>query len=141
MAETTAGPAVDLTGRSAGDSPLQTSTGRTTIADEVVAKIAGLATREISGVHGMGTGASRAIGALREKLPGSTANTGMTQGVSAEVGERQAAIDLDVVVEYGIPIVDLSNAIRRNVVERIERMTGLEVTEVNIYVDDVHLPE
>jgi uncharacterized alkaline shock family protein YloU len=63
----------------------------------------------------------------------------VTQGVSVEVGERQAAIDLDVVVEYGVPIVDVANAVRDNVSSRVERMTGLEVTEVNVTVDDIHL--
>jgi uncharacterized alkaline shock family protein YloU len=61
--------------------------------------------------------------------------------VSVEVGERQAAVDLDLVVEYGVSVPDLAQAIRRNVISSIERMTGLEVTEVNIDVDDVHLPD
>lgn len=125
----------------AGTSPLQTEHGKTTIADSVVAKIAGIAAREISGVREMGSGAARTIGALRERLPGSTGSRGVTQGVSVEVGERQTAIDLDIVVEYGVPIVDVSNAIRNNVTERVERMTGLEVVEVNVFVDDVHLPD
>jgi uncharacterized alkaline shock family protein YloU len=55
------------------------------------------------------------------------------------VGERQAAIDLDIVVEYGVPIVDVANAVRDNVSSRVERMTGLEVTEVNVTVDDIYL--
>jgi uncharacterized alkaline shock family protein YloU len=67
--------------------------------------------------------------------------TSPSQGVSVEVGERQAAIDLDVVVEYGVSIVDLSQSIRRSVIQQVEGMTGLEVTEVNIAVDDVYLGE
>ena len=55
--------------------------------------------------------------------------------------ERQAAVDLDVVVEYGVSIPDLAQSIRRNVITSVERMTGLEVTEVNVSVDDIHLPE
>jgi len=124
-----------------GNTPLLTEKGKTNIADSVVSKIAGIATREISGVHSMGSGGSRALGAIRDVLPGSTAGRGAAQGVSVEVGERQAAVDLDVVLDYGVPIVDVSNAIRRNVTERVERMTGLEVTEVRISVDDVFLPE
>lgn len=122
-----------------GSSPLLSEKGRTTIADSVVAKIAGIATREISGVHAMGSGAARALGALTQRLPGSSTNRGVTQGVGVEVGERQAAVDLDIVVEYGVPIVDVSNAVRNNVTSRIERMTGLEVTEVNVTVDDIFL--
>ncbi len=121
-------------------SALVTEHGRTTIADAVVAKIAGIAAREIPGVHNMGTGTARAMGALRERLPGAGRST-ITQGVNVEVGERQAAIDVDIVCEYGVRIVDVTNAVRQNITERIEDMTGLEVTEVNIAVDDVYTGE
>lgn len=100
-------------------------------------KIAGLATREVNGVYKLGSGAARAFGAVRERIRGAKASLG--QGVSVEVGERQAAVDLDVVVEYGVEIGDLTKAIRRNVIGSIERMTALEVTEVNISVGDVHI--
>ena len=80
----------------------------------------------------------RAFGALRERIPGGTTNA--SQGVSVEVGEKQAAVDINVVVEYGVSIADLAKAVRRNVISALERMTGLEVVEVNISVDDVHLP-
>ena len=112
--------------------------GTTTIADTVVQKIAALATREINGVHQLGGTATRAFGAFRERIPGATASIG--QGVSVEVGERQAAIDLEVMVEYGVPIAELARAIRRNVITAIEQMTGLEVVEVNINVNDVYIP-
>ncbi|MGZ6839652.1 MAG: Asp23/Gls24 family envelope stress response protein, partial [Frankiaceae bacterium] len=105
----------------------------------VVRKIAAIAAREVSGVHDLGTGGARAMGSIRDRLPGGTPSGGITQGVAVEVGERQAAVDLDVVVEYGVSIVDLSQAIRRNVVAALERMTGLQVTEVNILVDDIHI--
>lgn len=118
---------------------LVTDHGKTSIADSVVAKIAGIAAREISGVHNMGSGTARTMGALKEKI-GASKST-VSQGVSVEVGERQAAVDLDIVVEYGVPIVDLSKAVRDNVTQRIERMTGLEVTEVNIFVDDIYLED
>ncbi|EGD43758.1 alkaline shock protein 23 [Nocardioidaceae bacterium Broad-1] len=113
--------------------------GRTSIADTVVSKIAGIAAREISGVHDLGGGAARAAGAIRERIPGSRTNLG--QGVAVEVGERQAAADLDIVAEYGTSIPDLASAIRRNVKASVERMTGLEVTEVNITVHDVYLED
>ena len=118
-------------------SVLVTTHGRTTIADTVVEKIAGLATREVSGVYALGTGVARAFGAVRERIPG--AKTSLAQGVSVEVGERQAAVDLDIVVEYGVVIGELTKAVRRNVISAIERMTALEVTEVNISVGDVHV--
>ena len=64
----------------------------------------------------------------------------MSQGVAVEVGERQAAIDLDIVAEYGVSIADLANAVRRNVINSVQRMTSLEVTEVNISLNDIHTP-
>jgi len=128
---------VSTTG-SAAPSKLQTSKGNTTIADGVVQKIAGVSAREVSGVYALGGGAARTLGAIRERIPGSSQSAG--QGVAVEVGERQAAIDLDIVTEYGVSIVELSRAVRRNVMQAVEGMTGLEVTEVNISVNDVHLP-
>lgn len=118
---------------------LKSDRGQTRIADGVVAKIAGLAAREIPGVQAMGKGLSRTIGGLRSLLPGTSEESLVTQGVSVEVGERQAAVDLDIVVYYGQSIVEVSEAVRRNVIERIESLTGLEVTEVNIFVDDLYV--
>jgi uncharacterized alkaline shock family protein YloU len=112
--------------------------GVTTIADTVVAKVAGLATREVSGVHALGGGAARAFSAIRERIPGASAS--VAQGVSVEVGERQAAVDLQVLVEYGVSIADLARSVRRNVITAVEQTTGLEVVEVNINVSDVHIP-
>lgn len=117
----------------------ETSQGKTTIAASVVQKIAGIAAREVSGVYAMGGGVSRAFGALRDRIPGGS-GTSSTSGVQVEVGEKQAAVDLDIVVEYGASIVDLSRAVRRNVITAVERMTGLDVIEVNIVVNDIHLP-
>jgi uncharacterized alkaline shock family protein YloU len=115
--------------------------GRTTIAALVIQKIAGIAAREISGVHSRGGGASRAFGAIRERIPGGGTTAANIAGVQVEVGEKQAAVDLDIVVEYGASIVELARAVRRNVIMAVERMTGLEVIEVNIAVNDIHLPE
>ncbi len=112
--------------------------GVTTIADVVVSKIAGIATREVDGVHDLGGQAARVVGKLRETLPGTTS---LTQGVSVEVGERQAAVDIGIVAEYGVAIHDLADGIRNNVISAVENMTGLEVTEVNITVHDVHFAE
>nr|MDT0663566.1 Asp23/Gls24 family envelope stress response protein [Micromonospora sp. DSM 115978] len=131
-------PSRDVARQDRHSSELTTDQGRTSIADSVVQKIAGIATREVSGVHDLGTGGKRAVGTFRSRIPG-TSGPSASQGVSVEVGERQAAVDLDVVCDYGVSIVDLSHAIRRNVVTSVEGMTGLEVTEVNIAVDDVYV--
>jgi uncharacterized alkaline shock family protein YloU len=87
----------------------------------------------------MGTSGSRAFGALRDRIPGSTGPS-FGQGVGVEVGESEAAIDLDIVVEYGVGIAELGRSIQRNVKQTVERMTGLRVVEVNVAVDDVYLP-
>lgn len=134
MTEKTTSRSTDVATR-AGSGALVSEQGRTSIADTVVSKIAGIATREINGVHDLGGGAARAVGALRERIPGSRTN--LSQGVAVEVGERQAAIDLDIVADYGVSIADLATGIRRNVISSVERMTGLEVTEVNITVHDI----
>jgi uncharacterized alkaline shock family protein YloU len=118
---------------------LATGEGQITVAESVVQKIAGKACREIPGVHAMGTSGSRAFGSIRERIPGST-GPNVSQGVGVEVGETEAAIDLDIVVEYGISIAELGRSIQRNVKQTVERMTGLRVVEVNIAVDDVYLP-
>jgi uncharacterized alkaline shock family protein YloU len=118
---------------------LATGDGQISVAEGVVQKIAGKACREVSGVHAMGAGTARAFGALRERIPGSS-GPNVAQGVGVEVGETEAAIDLDIVVEYGISIAELGRSIQRNVRQAVERMTGLRVVEVNVAVDDVYLP-
>jgi uncharacterized alkaline shock family protein YloU len=118
---------------------LATDDGQITVAEGVVQKIAGKACREIAGVHAMGTSGSRAFGSIRERIPGSS-GPNVSQGVGVEVGETEAAIDLDIVVEYGVAIAELGRSIQRNVKQSVERMTGLRVVEVNIAVDDVYLP-
>jgi uncharacterized alkaline shock family protein YloU len=120
-----------------GGRTLTTDRGATTINEIVVQKIAALATRDVSGVHDLGGGAARAFGAIRERIPGAAASAG--QGVSVEVGEKQTAVDLQIVVEYGVSITDLARSVRRNVIGAVEQMTGLEVVEVNINVGDVHV--
>ena len=119
---------------------LQTQDGKVTVADSVIQKIAGMACREVGGVHAMGSNAGRTFGAIREVMPGALGAPNVTQGVGVQVGETEAAIDLEIVVEYGVSIADLAQSIQRNVKQAVEGMTGLQVVEVNINVDDVHLP-
>jgi uncharacterized alkaline shock family protein YloU len=113
--------------------------GRTTIADGVVEKIAALAARDVLGVHALGSGISRTLGAVRDRVPGGSRS--VTRGVKAEVGEVQTALDMEIVVEYGVSIAEVARAVRENVIAAVERMAGLEVVEVNIAVSDVKLPE
>ncbi|MFI5756451.1 Asp23/Gls24 family envelope stress response protein [Streptomyces sp. NPDC051569] len=111
--------------------------GKTNIADSVVSAIAGIATRETSGVYAMGGGMSRTLGAVRDRVG---ASDDPTRGVKVEVGEKQTAIDLEVVVEYGTPISKAAGSIRSNVSDAVETMTGLEVVEANVSILDVHVP-
>ncbi|MFF5895838.1 Asp23/Gls24 family envelope stress response protein [Streptomyces argenteolus] len=121
----------------AGEGSGEKTRGRTTIADGVVATIAGIAIRETEGVHSVGRGASKAIGAVAGRVGGSS---GGGRGVKVEVGEKQTAVDVDIEVEYGVAIHELADKVRANVTDAVETMTGLEVVEININVFDVHVP-
>ncbi len=140
MAKDSAGTSGALGNRAkAGQLGDPATRGRTTIADGVVEKIAGLAARDVVGVHALGSGFARTLGAVRDRVPGGSKS--LTRGVKAEVGEVQTAVDLDIVVDYGVSIADVARAVRENVIAAVERMTGLEVIEVNIAVGDVKLPD
>ena len=132
-----AGQSTSPARRAAGEaSPsLQSDQGLTSIADAVVSKVAGIAAREVAGVHALGGGVGRALGAMTQRV-----GIGGDSGVSVEVGERETAVDLVVVVEYGESIPRVADGIRENVTRRIEGITGLDVTEVNIAVNDLWFP-
>ena len=124
-------------------SPLQGERGATSIGDAVVAKIVGIAAQEVEGVQ-TGGGTARAIGGLLDSVPGPVSGVGggsQTRGVSVEVGAEEAAADLSMAVEYGRSIPQTTEAVRNNVIDRVENLTGLRVTEVNITVNDVLFPE
>ena len=120
-------------------SPLQTEQGITRIEDSVVAKIAGIAAQEVEGVR-MGGGATQAIGGILSSVPG-IGGGGEARGVAVEVGQVEAAVDLTMTVLYGRSIPQIAEAVRRNVINRVENLVGLNVTEVNITVNDVFFPE
>ncbi|MBN9159087.1 MULTISPECIES: Asp23/Gls24 family envelope stress response protein [unclassified Microbacterium] len=111
-------------------------TGKTTIEDAVVAKIAGIAAREVPGVHALGGGAARVVGAIRDALN----STDLAQGIGVEVGERQVAVDVTLVAEYPVSLQDLASSVRTAVYTAMQELVGLEVTEVNVTVNDVHIP-
>src|SRR5829696_2701122 len=119
--------------------------GRTTIGDAAVRKIAGVAAQEVEKVQ-MG-GSTAAVGSFLGSVTGavgggsSSGGGSLTSGVSAEVGEEEAAFDLTMAIEYGVPIPQTTDEVRRNVISRVENLTGLRVTEVNITVNDVQFPD
>jgi len=120
---------------------LHTLQGDTTIADQVVQKLAGIAAREVPGVYAMGGAARRAINNLAQRIPGGAVGNNVTGGVSIQKGERETAIDVSVVIEYGAAIVDVADQIRDNVIRAVEHGTGLAVVSVDVNVTDVHLPD
>jgi len=129
---------------SAGQSPLHTDLGTTTIQDSVVTAIISMAAEEIEGVttsHGgvsLPGDTSPTVGEFVDNITGGASRT---RGLSVDVGERQTAADITINVEYGRPIPQVTQAVRRRIIERVESLTGLEVTEVNVQVNDVILPE
>lgn len=114
--------------------------GTTTIADTVVSKIAALAAREVDGVAELGGSLSSALGSVVGRIRGSSSNDPSTAGVGVEVGTTQAAVDLTMKVLYPASIHQVADAVRQNVIDRIQSMTGLEVVEVNVAVNDLVFP-
>ena len=111
------------------------ATGSTVIVDPVVAKIAGIAAREVPGVFALGGGAARVIGAVRDAI----GTTDLTQGVKVEVGETQVAADVTIVVEYPQRLQDVASAVRTAVAAAISDVVGMEIAEINVTVSDVHI--
>ncbi|MFO7154638.1 MAG: Asp23/Gls24 family envelope stress response protein [Caldicoprobacter oshimai] len=105
--------------------------GKVTFADEVVAIIAGLAATEVKGVAAM---SGSVAGGIAEKL----GRKNLTKGVKVEVGEKEAAIDLYIIVDYGVRIPEVAWNIQENVKKAVETMTGLSVVEVNVHVQGVN---
>jgi uncharacterized alkaline shock family protein YloU len=116
--------------------------GNTTISNTVVAQIAGIGAleAEVEGIQ-MGGGTSAAVSDFLQSVTGSSGSVDYSKGVSVEVGEEEAAVDLSMTIEYGQSIPQITEAARRNVINRVESLTGLRVTEVNITVNDVQVPE
>lgn len=117
---------------------LQSDKGQTKISDSVVAKIAGLAAREVEGVHSLlNRGLQQTVVGLARAV---ARQQNRDAGVLVEVGEREAAVDVFLCAEYGVNIPAVAAAVRNNVVNRVETMTGLIVKEVNVEVLDLYFP-
>jgi uncharacterized alkaline shock family protein YloU len=132
-----AGKGEEVVTRRDDSGPLRSDLGQTTIGEGVVTRVAGLAAREVAGVHDLGGGAARAIGNVTQKVGLGDLRT---QGVSVETGETEAAVDLTLVIDYGESIPRIADAVRSQVIKRVESITGLLVTEVNITVNDLYFP-
>ncbi|NUR88226.1 MAG: Asp23/Gls24 family envelope stress response protein [Nonomuraea sp.] len=112
--------------------------GRIKVEDEVVEKVAALAALEVSGVADMGGDLARAFESVRDRI-GFGSRRG-NQGVDARILDRQVAIDVTIVVEYGHVVMEVAAEVKANVARSVSRMLGMRVTEVNVTVDDVRLP-
>lgn len=112
----------------------KTDVGTVKIADEVVAIIAGMAATEIKGIAGMSGGI---VGGIAEFV----GKKSPSKGVKVEVGEKEAAIDLFVIVEFGVRIPEIAHEVQQNVKKAIENMTGLTVVEVNVHIQGVSFPQ
>lgn len=113
-----------------------TTAGKTTIEDGVVAKIAGIAAREVPGVHALGGGAARVVGAIRDALN----TTDLSQGISVEVGETQVAVDATVVADYPVSLQKVADDVRAAIARAITDLVGMDVAEINVTINDVHIP-
>ncbi|MCY1693006.1 Asp23/Gls24 family envelope stress response protein [Curtobacterium sp. SL109] len=111
-------------------------TGKTEINDAVVSKVAGIAAREVRGVHALGGSAGRAIGALRDRV----GQTNHAQGISVEVGDTQVAVDVTLTAEYPVSLQDVAEDVRSAVSKAIEDIVGMEVAEINVTIADVYIP-
>lgn len=137
MADTTRPTPPSPEATATGTGRLETDRGTTTIAEVVVTKVAGIAAREVAGVHRLGTAVSRALGAVTQRLQVSDSTT---QGVNVDVTESDARVTMSVVIDYGESIPEVAQAIRDNVVRRIEATTGLHCAAVDIAVTDLYFP-
>ena len=121
----------------AGMVPVTASaTGKTTISETAVGKVAALAARKVPGVYALGSGTGRALGALRDVVGAGD----LAQGVHVEVGEVQAAVDVNLVAEYGYPLTAVADQVRAAVYAAVSELVGLQVVEVNVEINDVHVP-
>lgn len=114
--------------------------GSTTIANEVVEKIAAIAAREVPGVHDLGGDVARVFAAVREKIGLGEADED-NRGVRVRLDGNTAAINITIVIEFGFVVHSVTEKVRAKVISSIENLLGLEVTEVNLVVDDVHVDD
>jgi len=123
-----------ITDTTAFEAAAATGTGKTVIVDGVVAKIVGIAAREVPGVFALGGGAVRALGAIREAISG----TDPSQGVSITVDETRVAVEISLVVEYPHELQKVADDVRAAITTAIHTIVGMQVTAVDVTVKDVH---
>jgi uncharacterized alkaline shock family protein YloU len=131
--------AANVVSRLRNNATLAADRGQTTIANEVVEKIAGIAAREVPGVHDLGGDLARALSTVKEKLR--LGEESAAQGVSVKLEGKTAEITVVIVIEFGFQVFSVTEKVREKVISSVENLLGLEVTAVDVTVDDVHVPD
>jgi uncharacterized alkaline shock family protein YloU len=131
--------AAQVVDRLRNNAELAAERGTTTIANEVVEKIAGIAAREVPGVYDLGGDVARVFAAVKERVGLGEADA--DQGISVRLDGRTAAVKVVIVIEYGFVVYSVTEKVRAKVIGAIENLLGLEVTAVDIVVDDVHVDD
>ncbi|GGM19220.1 Asp23/Gls24 family envelope stress response protein [Dactylosporangium sucinum] len=116
--------------------------GTTTIADEVVEKVAGIAARQVPGVYDLGGDVARVFAAVRDRIGlGDGDGESSNRGVQVRLEGRTATVRVTLVIEYGFVVYSVAEKVRTKVISSVENLLGLEVTAVDIVVDDVHVDD
>jgi uncharacterized alkaline shock family protein YloU len=113
--------------------------GRTTIRHEVVEKIAGIAAREVPGVYDLGGDVARVFSAVKERIGLGEADA--DQGVKVTLEGATASVEVVIVIEFGYVVHSVTDTVRVKVINSVENLLGLEVTAVDVIVDDVHIED
>jgi uncharacterized alkaline shock family protein YloU len=137
--EATKEAAGNLVTRIRNNATLPAERGTTTIGNEVVEKIAGIAARDVPGVYDLGGDAARFVTSVREKLH--LGEESAAQGVGVKLEGKQAEIEVVLVLEYGFQVHSVTEKVREKVISAVESLLGLDVTAVDIVVDDIHVDE
>ncbi|OLE21739.1 MAG: hypothetical protein AUG44_26735 [Actinobacteria bacterium 13_1_20CM_3_71_11] len=139
VVEATREAASNVVSRIRNNATVAADRGQTTIANEVVEKIAGIAAREVPGVHDLGGDLARALSTVKEKLR--LGEESAAQGVSVKLEGKTAEITIVIVIEFGFQVFSVTEKVREKVISSVENLLGLEVTAVDVTVDDVHVPD
>jgi uncharacterized alkaline shock family protein YloU len=122
-------------------SELTSERGSTRIADEVVEKIAGFAAREVEGVYDLGGDVARMFASVKERIGLGDADDQKDRGVTVRLEGVTASVKIVLVIEYGYVVYSVTEKVRTKVIASVENLLGLEVTGVDIVVDDIHIDE
>lgn len=139
VAEATKEAASSVVSRIRNNASLPAERGKTTIANEVVEKIAGIAAREVPGVYDLGGDAARLFSSVRERLH--LGEESAAQGVSVRLEGKTAEIEVVIVIEFGFVVYSVTEKVREKVISSVENLLGLEVIAVDVTVDDVHIDD